>query len=189
MWSRTFPRLALAVGLLAAAPACTTQDRGAAPDASAPVRPVVSPLPPLPPEGLRLSCGDAIPGTAPPPGYRTVAGAVAVPTAVLGYDRSPDGPEPAWWFAKWGLYVRAGAAVEVRGAPGWAGRARIGWGRDAMPAETVQVGPCPAASATWLVFTGGTWVSDPSCVPLVVDSGGQRVDVPVAVGTPCAGPR
>ncbi|MET7471550.1 hypothetical protein ACFYON_24120 [Micromonospora sp. NPDC005686] len=77
--------------------------------------------------------------------------------------------------------------MEVRVVPGWEDRARIGWGPGAAPTTTVQVEACPAASApaAWSVYTGGTWVASPACVPLVIRSEGQQVEVRLAIGAAC----
>ncbi|RBJ08060.1 hypothetical protein DRA43_07360 [Micromonospora provocatoris] len=94
---------------------------------------------------------------------------------------------PTRLFAKWGLYVRAGAAAEVRVAPGWEDRARIGWGPGTAPATTVQVEACPVATGpgAWSVFTGGTWVASTACVPLVIRSQGREAVARLAVGVAC----
>ncbi len=83
--------------------------------------------------------------------------------------------------------MRAGAAVEVQVAPGWEDRVRIGWGGPATPVTTVQVEACPATStsAAWSVFTGGTWVASPECVPLMIWTEGRQVEVRLAVGAGC----
>ncbi|MDW3848084.1 hypothetical protein NMK34_15870 [Micromonospora sp. BRA006-A] len=179
--NRRWGHVALTTCLLLAAAGCTSED-----DAERPER--AASLPPLPEGGQRLRCADSVATTpAPGEGYRVVADAVAVSSTVVQPNESSGGRGPTRLFAKWGLLVRVGAAVEVRVAPGWEERARIGWGPGAVPATTVQVEACPAASPStaWSVYTGGTWVAGPACVPLVIQSHGRQVEVRVAVGAAC----
>ncbi|MEW2442955.1 hypothetical protein [Micromonospora marina] len=115
-----------------------------------------------------------------------MADAVAVSSELLQPSASSDEAGPTRLFAKWGLHVRAGATVEVQVAPGWLDRARIGWGAGAEPVTTVQVEACPAAdSSAWSVFTGGTWVAVPGCVPLTIRSQGRETVTRLSVGAAC----
>ena len=195
--TRKFGRIAAATCLLMLSMGCTAGDDRARPGAdpsisssSGSTGSQASPLPPLPQGGQRLSCADSVATMADPSElYRIAADAVAVPSQTLQPNESGDGQGPTRLFAKWGLYVHAGAAVQVRVAPGWEDRARVGWGRAANPVTAVQVEACPAVStsAAWSVFTGGTWVAGPTCVPLVIWSQGRQVHVRLAIGVPCDG--
>ena len=112
---------------------------------------------------------------------------VAVPDARVMSAHDSGEPDPAArLFAKWGLVVRAGSVVDLRVAPGWADRARIGWG-NGTPAATVTVHACPPEDgpAQWVAFVGGTWVAQAACVPLIVTSNGQTDHVNLGIGTPC----
>ncbi|MBU8860911.1 hypothetical protein KSK32_27290 [Micromonospora sp. WMMB482] len=145
-------------------------------------------LPTLPEGGRRLSCADSVATVAAPgDSYRVVADVVAVPSELLQPSASSDEAGPTRLFAKWGLHVRAGAAVEVQVAPGWEDRARIGWGAGAEPVTTTQIEACPAAGSpsAWSVFTGGTWVAVPGCVPLVIRSQGREAATRLPVGAAC----
>ncbi|SCL71968.1 hypothetical protein [Micromonospora peucetia] len=139
----------------------------------------------------QVSCADSIDAAPQPPdGYRVVVGDVAVPTrTVLQAAESGEADPAARLFAKWGLVVRSGAVVDLRVAPGWEDRARIGWGHSAVPAVNVRVGACPpvAGRTQWLAFAGGTWVAQPGCVPVVVRSGGGQAQVHLSIGVPCDG--
>lgn len=112
---------------------------------------------------------------------------VAVPTlSVLQVGDSGEADPAARLFAKWGLVVRAGAAVDLQVGPGWEDRARIGWGSPAALATAVHVPACPGpSSGQWLHFAGGTWVAQPACVPLIIRSQGQEAQVRLGVGVPC----
>ncbi|MGC4759749.1 hypothetical protein [Micromonospora trifolii] len=132
---------------------------------------------------------DALP--APPAGYRLVGRDVAVPdAAVISAEDSGEADPAARLFAKWGLVVRAGAVVDVRVAPGWQDRARLGWGGTGTPAATVTVHACASegGQGRWMAFVGGTWVARAACVPLIVTSDGQDDPVDLGIGVPCAGP-
>jgi hypothetical protein len=119
--------------------------------------------------------------------YRVVAENVGVPAdQVLQVSVSGEADPAVGLFAKWGLEVRAGAAVDIQVAPGWEDRARIGWGNPGSPGVAVHVPACAGPSGTpWLAFAGGTWVGQPVCVPLVVRSQGQEAQVRLGIGVPC----
>ncbi|MGC4834467.1 hypothetical protein ACLQ3D_08210 [Micromonospora vinacea] len=125
---------------------------------------------------------------APPAGYRLVGKDVAVPDApVLSAETSGEVDPAARLFAKWGLVVRAGRVVDLRVAPGWQDKARLGWGRTGIPGATATVHACTpeGGQAQWMAFVGGTWVARAACVPLIVTSNGQTDRVNVGIGTPC----
>jgi hypothetical protein len=135
-----------------------------------------------------VSCGWSIAAQPDPPAsYRLVVPNVAVPTlSVLQVGDSGEADPAARLFAKWGLVVRAGAAVDLQVGPGWENRARIGWGNPAALATAVHVPACPGpSSGPWLHFAGGTWVAQPACVPLIVRSQGQEAQMRLGVGVPC----
>ena len=105
-------------------------------------------------------------------------GAVALPTGKLEPNESG---EPGRLFAKTGLLVKAGTAVEltVARAPGSKEAAEvtagvtIGWGSPGPEGTTIRVPACPSANG-WLAFAGGYTVTEPTCVPLIVRSGGRE---------------
>jgi hypothetical protein len=118
-----------------------------------------------------------------------VAEVVAVPTdPVLSASPSGESDPAAKLFAKWGLVVRAGATVQIAVAPGWADKARVGWGTPGMPATSVRVVACPAGGTpgAWTVFAGGTWVAEPACVPLVIRAGGRTEQIRLPIDVACA---
>lgn len=143
------------------------------------------------PSGVaELSCAASIDARPhPPANYRVVVQNVAVPTApVLQANASGETDPAVRLFAKWGLVVRTGAAIDLQVAPGWEDRALIGWGRQRVPTVSVHVPACPgpSAQAQWLGFAGGTWVAQPACVPLIVRSHGQEARVHLGIGVACA---
>ena len=136
-----------------------------------------------------LPCAASIGGRpGPPVSYRVVVENVGVPTEqVLQVSASGETDPAVGLFAKWGLEVRAGVAVDLQVAPGWEDRARIGWGNPGSPGVAVHVPACAGSSeAPWLAFAGGTWVRQPACVPLIVRSQGREAQVRLGVGVPCA---
>jgi hypothetical protein len=194
-WSR---RVRVAGGcLVVLVTACTSSggsDHRAAPSSvagSASIPGGVSGSPSVAAGAGQVSCGWSIAARPDPPGdYRVVVQDVAVPIAtVLQVNETGETDPAVRLFAKWGLVVRAGAAVDLRVGPGWEERARIGWGSPASPGAAVHVPACPGPSGqtVWLAFAGGTWVAQPACVPLIVRSRGQETQVRLGVGVACAG--
>ncbi|GAA4444962.1 hypothetical protein [Phytohabitans houttuyneae] len=107
--------------------------------------------------------------------------AVALPAGVL--EPQPSGAA-GWLFAKQGLLVRAGTAVEVGVAPEAAGDVRIGWGSPGPEGALIRVPACPSGNE-WLAFAGGYTVRGPVCVPLVVRAHGRQERARVSVGAAC----
>ncbi|GIF39644.1 hypothetical protein [Actinoplanes xinjiangensis] len=155
------------------------------------------PDPPAPSGGLVtagpvVGCPDAIgQEDAPRDTYQVVADVVAVPAADRVLEPAPQtsGEGPTRLFAKWGLLVRAGAVVDVSLLPGWADRARLGWGdTDAGPAAAVRVTAC-RDGAGWSVFAGGTWVAEADCVPIrITTATGGDATAELSIGAPCSRP-
>ncbi len=54
-------------------------------------------------------------------------------------------------------------------------------------AEYVGGWPCGADRGEWMVWAGGIWVNEPSCVELLVSSEDEEIPVWLAVGAPCGG--
>ncbi len=186
MGSRTRPiawwgLLSLVVVLSACTPGGDSRQHAAPPaDNAAPSTDASAGGPPCTPSVDTLA--------APPAGYRLVGKDVAVPDApVISTDDSGEADPAARLFAKWGLVVRAGAVVDLRVAPGWQDRARLGWGGTGTPAATVTVHACApeGGQAQWMAFVGGTWVAQAACVPLIVTSDGQDDPVDLGIGLPC----
>lgn len=132
--------------------------------------------------GATVPCSDDLGVTTPiDDQYRLVLDAVALPARTL----VPQGSgEPGWLFAKQGLVVRAGTAVDIMVAPGAVGHVRIGWGSPGPEATAIHVPACPSGSG-WLAFAGGYTVRTPTCVPLLVRTHGQQERVEVGVGAHC----
>lgn len=120
-------------------------------------------------------------------GYRSVLGAVALPTA----DVRTEVLEPVWWgdqgalsyFAKFGLWVHPGSefTVRVQHSPEIA---LMGWGTgDHASYSILRSGGCEGSG--WRVYAGGLWVAEPMCVELRVETPGSSDVVSVEVGTEC----
>ena len=143
-------------------------------------------------------------------------GFVALPTGTLQLGRSGSegsGYED-YRFAKLGLLVRHArqASLEIASAPGEAfldygdlfsdhgddvsGSADAltagpcnthGPACEANSAEYVGGWPCGADRGEWMVWAGGIWVNEPSCVEVLVSSEDEEIPVWLAVGAPCDG--
>ncbi|MGC5032315.1 hypothetical protein [Micromonospora sp. DT229] len=177
----------LAGCLLLASAACTAGDADP-PSTSAPSPGAPSSVPSSDPGDGQAPCAVAVDALREPPdGYRIVGADVAVPEREVLEAHESEKPDPAArLFAKWGLVVRVGAVVELRVGAGWEDRARVGWGSQEEPAVSVQVRACADDDrARWLAFVGGTWVAEPTCLPLTIRSQGQTSQVRLGVGVPC----
>ncbi|WP_250002765.1 hypothetical protein [Actinoplanes sp. M2I2] len=140
-----------------------------------------APPPPFSAAAGAIDCAHDLGARPPSEGYPLVLDAVALPTAVL---QANESGEPGRLFAKTGLLVRAGTAVELSVAPEAAGDVIIGWGSPGPKGTTVRVPACPDAKG-WVVFAGGYTVSEPVCVPLIVRVGDREQRAEVSVGVSC----
>jgi hypothetical protein len=148
--------------------------------------PTSAPTLPVPPSSDALRCGDAIDVMNAPPSDRTVVlGVIALPTTRV-LQASPSGSAPRL-FAKDGLVVRVGARVVLRIGDAWVEHARIAWGNPGTASDQVRVAPtdCTGAASRWVAFAGGYYVDEPTCLPIVVESGATRQVVYIPVGAAC----
>jgi hypothetical protein len=160
---------ALAACLLGTLTGCTSPGELPAPAAAA------SP----PPGAVAIDCAHQI-GNAPPRAdFTVVLDAVAFPRDVLEPVRLPDGH----YWAKTGLVVRTGVAVDVIVAPEAAGGALIRWGNPGTPATHQWVPACPGTG--WNAFAGGYTTEARECLPLIMRAGGREARTTVGVGEPC----
>ena len=139
---------------------------------------------------VMLRCQDAISSQANPGSDQTsILNEVALPDYALQANRSGEADQSARLFAKAGLEVAAGSNLMLSVPEEWMGRLSIGWGSPAIRTMNLYVTGCHQSGSgnRWLIFAGGFWVSEPSCVPIVVHSGTQQQTVQVGVGTACPG--
>ncbi|MYW02659.1 hypothetical protein [Streptomyces sp. SID3343] len=138
----------------------------------------------------RVDCAGRIQAVAAPTDtYTVVLGDVAFETSrkLQATDGGgTDAPHP--WFAKTGLLVRDGAAVDILVEGKDADHAAVGWGNGASGgAQSVRVPGCAGdgAETPWTVFPGGYWVDQPRCVTVTVRVRGEQTRVRVPVGADC----
>jgi len=133
-----------------------------------------------------LPCEHVIGTSRPPiPGFTKVLGKVWLPRHTLGSGASDDFTDGSRRWFKQGIVIRAGSTLTLTVPHAWQGRLAIGWGSPAQPSEQVTVDNCTSAGMKWLAYAGGYWVDKVACVPLIVESGGRRKTVHVALGEPC----
>jgi hypothetical protein len=186
---------ALVVLVAAALVGCSSSAPGSSPRSTSPVPPSASTptsaaVPTLTTSTLR--CSDVI-GTGPPASDAIlVPGTAAFPNThrtALQTGRTGETGSTRL-FAKWGLYVRAGAKFVI--TVGDPSNAAIGWGNPAVPAQRFVVPGCAAAqgsSSGWLGFAGGYFVNKPGCTAFTVAYGDRTQTVRIGVGAPCPGER
>jgi hypothetical protein len=169
--ARTYAAVAgclLGACLLGALTGCTSPDAPTTPAAASP-----------PSDAVAIDCSHRI-GNAPPPAdFAVVLGAAAFPTNLLEPVRLPEGR----YWAKTGVVVRTGVAVDVIVAPEAAGHALIEWGSPGTLAAHQWVPAC--AGTGWYAYAGGVTTDAPGCVPLIVRAEGREARTAVAVGKPC----
>jgi hypothetical protein len=141
-------------------------------------------------ETVTLDCNAFIDLAPAPTGPSVVLGTIQLTTKSQVLQANPvvDGVSGPELFAKQGLTVRPGHAVDLIVPSDWTDRLSIGWGAPSTPTRHLHVPACPAnrdAPEAWLVFSGGYLTARPACVPLLITTDGRRQQVSVAVGTPC----
>lgn len=109
-----------------------------------------------------------------------------LPSRALGLGRTGTaGSEfEGFRFTKFGLHVRRDRLVSLE-VVNSRGEAVLEYVHPDTPARVVRVGPCRAEHGEWVVFAGGMWVTEPTCVELAAVSGDERVGVRLAVGAAC----
>jgi hypothetical protein len=139
---------------------------------------------------VMLPCQDAIHSLAGPDADQiTFFNEVALPKNALQANRSGEPDPSAKLFAKNGLEIASGSTFTLSVPDDWMGRASIGWGSPSIRTMRLYVHACHEliAGNRWLVFAGGFWAAEPSCVPLAVNAGNQQETVQIGVGTACPG--
>jgi hypothetical protein len=139
---------------------------------------------------VTLSCQDAINSQASPDADQiTLFNEVALPKYALQANRSSEPDPSAKLFAKNGLEIASESTFVLSVPDDWMGRISIGWGSQPIRTMRLDVPACHEliSGNRWLVFAGGFWAAEPSCVPLAVNAGGQQETVQVGVGTACPG--
>ena len=89
----------------------------------------------------------------------------------------PSGP--SFRFSKHPILVRPGHNTKITLADEFLDSVRLDWSEPDAFVQRVSVGPCAGEPDDWLVFAGGTWVVEPSCVDLIVQSSGRQSLVPL----------
>ncbi len=126
-------------------------------------------------------------------GMTVVGGAIAVPAgymprAVHNPPTHPwrDFPSGLPWWRKSGVQVRTGADATVTVPRAWRRRVAVMWGFGTDPsASTLTFKRCYGLSSRWLWYSGGFFVREPSCIPLVVQAGNVRRRLWFGVGKRC----
>ena len=145
-----------------------------------------------------LRCSAAIDSlVSPSTGYTVVLGVVAMPIA-LQTNASGQRDPAARLFAKSGLEIWAGAALEIVVPEQVADRFSMGWGSPAQRTRHVVVQGCPEGAcpgnygsegcnrpSRWLVYAGGYWGRQVDCLPLEVVAGGRTQRVLIGFGAQC----
>jgi hypothetical protein len=138
-----------------------------------------------------LPCSDLVGDMAPPRGMRVVLGAVGLPGRPGESRALQTGRDGARLFAKSGLWVRAGARLELIVPTAVRGHLRMTWGNGGEGnhgTEMIDRG-CQVNGSPWLNYVGGYWVAHPLCATLIVVSDGRRRRIRIGIGTPCPGQR
>ena len=125
-----------------------------------------------------------------PDGFRVVQGVAAINSTIVhgqrrrGTDPSPDSPLRS---SKIPLLVRPNQVFQVSVGDDSPESARIDWSSatSRLLVQRVSVGPCAGDPDSWLVFAGGVWVAEPSCVELVFRTSNGSTPVMLSIAEPC----
>ena len=139
---------------------------------------------------VMLRCQDAIHSQpSPDEDQITLFNEVALPKNALQANRSGEPDPSARLLAKNGLEIVSESSFMLSVPDDWIGRVSIGWGSPPIRTMHLYVPVCHEVISgnRWLVFAGGFWVAEPSCLPLSVNSESQQETVQIGVGTACPG--
>jgi hypothetical protein len=163
--------------------------------------PSTSTVSPTPSDAVAvLHCEDVIASAAAPPSDASVIlDGVALPTGRALQANGSGGSDPhAKLFAKDGLFIRRGAALDLIVPKELLGRLAVIWGSLGKPTTQLRVPGCrpsqrmPSSSRwdlsdDWLVYPGGYFVTQAACVSLLVRAGQKEQTVRIGVGASCPG--
>lgn len=132
------------------------------------------------------------------PDLRIVGGVAALRTASAhrsahSASHSPGAEpteDPAFLIApKTPLFVRRGAAFELRVGESFRDRAALRFGNLSRPTSAILVGPCDS-EREWLLFTGRILLTEPECLTLeLVLQDGLIEPIQMGIGVACAADR
>ncbi len=91
-------------------------------------------------------------------------------------------------FQKVGLALRTGARFELAVPDSLRGQVKIGWSNThRVLADALRINGCAgdAPDDEWVVYPGGFWSAEPTCVGLEFTSGGKTTTVDIPVGASC----
>jgi hypothetical protein len=142
---------------------------------------------------IPILCDSSIDKMATPlEGWAVYGGSVALPDSskLQGLGRmGPDNDlQSRRQFSKIPLLLRASGRVSIKVAAMSQANALISWGEGASsaPASHLVSEKCVSEDAEpWLVFAGGVWMLEPSCVELIVATGNVASVARLAVGATC----
>jgi hypothetical protein len=172
------------LNVVCVATACTAPSASPEPSASPTPKATVSNPPSGGASSLLVDCADSF-AASPGGGVIVLDGVELESGRDVQVSKSGEKVPAASLFAKTGLVVRAGVAVDLT-IVGKAGTT-MGWGSPAGRSTRVQVPACPALGTTdWLAWPGGLWLATPRCVHVAVAIGTRRADVRMSVGRACS---
>ena len=125
-----------------------------------------------------------------PEGFNVVEGVSAIHSTIVhqqGRQGTDDDPESPLRFSKIALLVRPNQSFQVSVGENSPEPTRIGWSSATSnsPVQRISVGPCPGHSDRWLVFAGGVWVTEPSCVELLFQTPNASDSVWLSIAEQC----
>ena len=125
-----------------------------------------------------------------PEGFRVVQEVSAINSTIVhqqGRQGTDTAPESPLRFSKIALLVRPNQRFQVSVGEGSPESTRVGWSSatSSSPVQRISVGPCTGDSDRWLVFAGGVWVTEPSCVELVFQTPNASTSVLLSIAKQC----
>lgn len=140
-----------------------------------------------------FECAGSIDKVAKPPTeLRIVADVVALPSVAqteslpLGREES-NGDLAGYRFSKFPILVRPGTQFDLFGTASGGSDVLLIWSAKpgVVPLRSISFEACEGDSE-WLVYPGGVWVSEPTCVTLELVVEANEESITLGVGASCA---
>ena len=146
--------------------------------------------------GATLPCTNPIDVLdAPPSDWTTFADVIALPLSTT-HQRGRSDSELGRSFTKFGLVIRSDSVFSINIGEESKANALISW-NNSTHALSLEVEDCPGvcegqptcpggATGEWVVFPGGVWTTEPACISIDIETGGETANARLPIGVECS---